>query len=53
MQLFVIQTNISKNLKNKYKLKTKTIFPPSIIKSFQSSRKIYKKNKTLVIVTSM
>ena len=43
--------NISKHFKNKYKLKTKTIFPPSIINSFQSNKKIYKKNKTLVIVT--
>ena len=44
-------TNISKHFKNKYNLKTKTIFPPSIINSFQSNKKIYKKNKTLVIVT--
>jgi glycosyltransferase involved in cell wall biosynthesis len=43
--------NISKHFKNKYKLKTKTIFPPSVINFFQSSKKIYKKNKTLVIVT--
>ena len=44
-------TNISKQFKNKYKLKTKTIFPPSIINSFQMSKKTYKKNKTFVIVT--
>ena len=43
--------NISKHFKNKYKLNTKTIFPPSIINSFRSSKKIYKKNKTLIIVT--
>ena len=45
-------TNISKHFKNKYNLKTKTIFPPSITNSFQSNKKIYKKNKTLVIVTA-
>jgi glycosyltransferase involved in cell wall biosynthesis len=45
-------TSISKHFKNKYKLNTKTIFPPSIINSFQCSKKIYKKNKTLVIVTA-
>ena len=44
-------TNISKHFKNKYKIKTKTIFPPSIINSFRVSKKIYKKNKTFVIVT--
>jgi len=44
-------TSISKHFKKKYKLNTKTIFPPSIINSFQSSKKIYKKNNTLVIVT--
>jgi len=38
-------TSISKHFKNKYKLNTKTIFPPSIINSFQSSKKIYEKNK--------
>ena len=43
--------NISKHFKNKYKLKTKTIFPPSITNSFQSSKKIYKKNRTLIIST--
>jgi len=43
--------NISKHFKNKYKLNTKTIFPPSIGNSFRSSKKIYKKNKTLIIVT--
>jgi len=44
-------TNISKYLKNKYKLNAKTIFPPSIINSLQSSKKIYKINKTLIIAT--
>ena len=44
-------TSISKHFKNKYKLNTKTIFPPSVINSFQSSKKIYKKNKTLIIAT--
>ena len=31
--------NISKHFKNKYKLKTKTIFPPSTINFFQSNKK--------------
>jgi glycosyltransferase involved in cell wall biosynthesis len=44
-------TNISKHFKNKYKLKTKTIFPPSIINSFQNNKKIYKKNRILIIST--
>ena len=44
-------TNISKYLKNKYKLNAKTIFPPSIVNSLQSSKKIYKINKTLIIAT--
>jgi glycosyltransferase involved in cell wall biosynthesis len=44
-------TNISKHFKNKYKLNTKTIFPPSVINSFQGSKKIYKKSKALIIVT--
>jgi len=44
-------SSISKHFKNKYKLKTKTIFPPSVINSFRSSKKIYKKSKTLIIVT--
>ncbi len=44
--------NISKHYKNKYKLRTETIFPPSIINSFQSNKKIYKKNRTLVISTA-
>ena len=44
-------TSISKHFKNKYKLNTKTIFPPSVINSFQNSKKIYKKNKTLIIST--
>jgi len=43
--------NISKHFKNKYKLKTETIFPPSIINSFQNNKKIYKKNGTLIIST--
>jgi len=44
-------TSISKHFKNKYKLNTKTIFPPSVMNSFQTSKKIYKKNKTLIIAT--
>ena len=43
--------SISKHFKNKYKLKTKTIFPPSIINFFPNRKKIYKKNKTLIIAT--
>ena len=42
---------ISKHFKNKYKLNTEIIFPPSIINSFQNSKKIYKKNRTLTIST--
>jgi glycosyltransferase involved in cell wall biosynthesis len=45
-------SSISRHLKNKYKLRAKTIFPPSVINSFRSSKSIYKKNKTLVIVTA-
>ena len=29
-----------------------SIFPPSIINSFQSNKKIYKKNRTLIISTA-
>jgi glycosyltransferase involved in cell wall biosynthesis len=43
---------ISKHFKNKYNLKTETIFPPSVINSFQSNKKIYNKNKTLIISTA-
>jgi glycosyltransferase involved in cell wall biosynthesis len=43
--------NIGKHFKNKYKLNTKTIFPPSIVNSFRNSKKIYNKSKTLIIVT--
>ena len=43
--------NISKHFKNKYRLRTKTIFPPSIINFFPVRKKIYKKNKTLIIAT--
>ena len=44
-------TSISRHFKNKYKLNTKTIFPPSVINSFHNSKKIYKKSKTLIIAT--
>ena len=46
-------TNISKNFKIKYNLKTKTIFPPSLsfINFSRNRQNIYKKNKTLVITT--
>ena len=43
--------NISKYFKIKYNLKTKTIFPPSVIYFSKSRQKIYKKNKTLIIAT--
>jgi glycosyltransferase involved in cell wall biosynthesis len=43
--------SISKHFKNKYKLNTKTIFPPSLINYLKSNKEIYKKNKTLIIST--
>ena len=44
-------TNISKHFKIKYNLKTRTIFPPSVINFSHNKQSIYKKNNTLVIVT--
>ena len=44
-------TSISKHFKKKYKLNTKTIFPPSVINSLKSNKEIYIKNKTLIIST--
>ncbi len=44
-------TSISGHFKSKYKINTKTIFPPSIVNSFRGRKKIYKKSKTLIIVT--
>jgi glycosyltransferase involved in cell wall biosynthesis len=44
-------TNISKHFKIKYNIKTKTIFPPSIINFTHNRQNIYKKNKTLIITT--
>jgi|TARA_B100001971_G_C18205776_1_gene547516 glycosyltransferase involved in cell wall biosynthesis len=43
--------SISRHFKLKYNLNTKTIFPPSVINSSQILSKVYKKNKTLIIVT--
>ena len=43
--------SISRHFKLRYNLNTKTIFPPSIINSAKSLSTVYKKNKTLIIVT--
>ena len=42
---------MSKHFKIKYKIKTRTIFPPSVVRSSRKKLEIYKKNNTLIIVT--